>query len=462
MFLKIFNMQIRTKLALQFLLLGGIIMIIASVAIYYSSAGFRKDDFYNQLRNKAISTAKLLLEEKKIDADRVKNIEKDNPVKLYNEKVIILNLLNDIIYSSDDNGEIKIRYGDLERVRLLKKVAYKQGLYEVLGTLYTVRYSRFVVIAAATDIDGFLYLKKLKIILTFVCLFSLILFFIAGWFYSGRALKPISDVINKVEDISITSLNLRVFEGNGTDEIGRLAKTFNKMLERLETSFATQKDFIANASHELRTPLTSINGQLEVLMMKDRPTSEYKAALGSVLDDIKSLINLANRLLLMARTSGENPLNLNKKIRIDDILWQVQEEMKRFNSQFRINISIDSSLTDSDQMVVIGEEYLLKVAVSNIIDNACKYSPDHTVDIKLQHIEKWIEVIFEDNGIGISEEDIQKIFEPFYRGTNTLSISGSGIGLPLVNQIIKNHKGTIKLSSKIGKGTRIIILLPTI
>ena len=135
------------------------------------------------------------------------------------------------------------------------------------------------------------------------------MFFVAGWFYSGRALKPISDVVKKVEEISITSLNLRVFEGNGKDEIGRLAKTFNNMLERLETSFGMQKNFIANASHELRTPLTSINGQLEVLMMKDRSTDDYKSALGSVLDDIKSLIDLSNRLLLdcphQCRRSGE-------------------------------------------------------------------------------------------------------------------------------------------------------------
>ncbi len=437
-------------------------MIIASIAIYFSSASFRREDFYNRLRNKARNTATLLFETDEVEANRVLRIEKDNPVNLQNEKIIILNFKNDTVYNSDENGEIKIKNNILERVRSGYKVIYKQDPYDVLGTLYFTKYDQFVIIAGATDIEGSLHLEKLKIILTIVCLISLILFFIVGWFYSGRALKPMSDVVKKVEDISITSLNLRVFEGNGTDEIGRLAKTFNKMLERLETSFAMQKDFIANASHELRTPLTSINGQLEVLMMKDRSTSEYKSALGSVLDDIRSLIDLSNRLLLIARTSAEGPVNLNKKIRIDEILWQVQEEIQRFNNDYRINISIDKSLTDSDQMIVIGDEYLLKVAVSNIIDNACKYSPDHTVNIKFQHIEKLIEVIFEDRGMGISEEDREKIFEPFYRGTNALSISGIGIGLPLVNQIIKNHNGIIKLSSQIGKGTSVIVLLPTI
>jgi len=455
-------MQIRTRLTLQFLLLGGMIMVFASAAIYLSSSSFRKEDFNNRLRNRARSTARLLLNAYDIDAQRVLRIERDNPANLYNEKIIIIDFKNDTLYSTDEDKEIKITNGIIERVRLYQKVSYRQDSYEVLGTLFTAKYDRYVVIAAATDIEGYLHLKKLKIILLVVCLISLLLFFIAGWLFAGRALKPITDVIKQVEDISITSMNLRVFEGNGTDEIGRLAKTFNKMLERLATAFAMQKDFIANASHELRTPLTSINGQLEVLMMKDRSTAEYKSALGSVLEDIKSLINLSNRLLLIARTSAESPVNLNKKIRIDEILWQAQEETGRFNKDFHVNITLDNSLTDFDQMVVRGDEYLLKVAVTNIIENACKYSPDHTVDIKFEHSEKWIGVVFKDNGIGISEEDLGKILEPFYRGTNAHSIPGSGIGLPLVNQIVKIHNGQLTLTSRIGKGTRVTVKLPIV
>ena len=436
-------------------------MIIASVAIYYSSANFRKEDFYSRLRNQSRSTATLILDPYTPNPNLARTIENDNPANLQNKRIIILNNLNDTLYSSDENGEIKVTNEILERIRSAGRITYRQNPYEVLGTLYTVKSSPFVVIAAATDNQGLLHLKKLRFILLSVWLLSLLLFFIAGWIYSGRALKPISDVVKKVEDISITSLNLRVNEGNGTDEIGRLAKTFNRMLERLETSFGMQKDFIANASHEMRTPLTSINGQLEVLMMKDRPAEVYKAAVASALEDIRSLIDLLNRLLLLARTSSQSPENLYKKIRIDEVLWQAQEEMKKFNPEFRINISLDNSLTDSDQMTVSGDDYLLKVAVSNVIENACKYSPDHSVDIKFSHTEKWIEVIFEDKGIGISEDDIVKIFEPFYRGGNSNAVQGSGIGLPLVKRIIQNHSGTISLASQVGKGTTVVIKFPT-
>jgi len=455
-------MQIRARLTLQFLLSGGIIMMVASAAIYFSTASFRKDDFNNRLRNNALNTANLLFKEYEVDVARVLRIEKENPVSLQNEKIIIINLKNNIIFSSDENSEIKIEKSTIERVRSGNLVTYKQGLYDVVGSLYFTNFDQFVILAAATDLDGALQLQKLKNVLIIVCLISLLLFFIIGWYSSGRAIKPISDLVKKVEDISITSLNIRVYEGDGNDEIGRLAKTFNKMLERLETSFGIQKNFIASASHELRTPLTSINGQLEVLMMKDRSTVEYKSGIGSVLEDIKSLIGLSNKLLLIASTSAEGSKNFSKKIRIDETIWQVSEEMKKFNDNYHISIIIDNSLTDSDQMIVLGDEYLLKIAVSNIIDNACKYSNDHSVTIMLYHSAKCIEVLFEDKGFGISDEDLNRVFEPFYRGTNTFAISGYGIGLALTNQIIKNHNGEIVISSQIGTGTKIVISLPAI
>jgi len=461
-FLEINRMQIRTKLTLQFLLLGGIIMIVVSVIIYLSSATFYRNDFYDLLRSRARSITQLALDSYEFNANHALRAGTDNPGRLQDEKIIILNFRNDTLYISDRSWELKMMNTIAGQVKSNGEVFTIQDQYEVLGSLYSTGSYEFVVIAAAIDNDGPLRMKKLRNLLIIVCLIGLMMFSVAGWFYSGRALKPISKVVKKVEEITITRLNLRVPEGNGTDEIGRLAKTFNRMLERLENSFAVQKDFIANASHELRTPLTSINGQIEVLMMKDRSTSEYKSALESVLEDIRSLIDLSNRLLLIARTSAESPAIPENKVRIDEVLWQSRDEIRKFNNDFHINILIDDSLTESEQMMIAGDEYLLKVAVSNIIENACKFSPDHSVNINLEHTENSIEVIFEDKGIGISEADMGKIFEPFYRGANTVSVPGTGIGLSLVKRIIENHNGIIIISSQAGKGTAVRIKFPTV
>jgi signal transduction histidine kinase len=197
-------------------------------------------------------------------------------------------------------------------------------------------------------------------------------------------------------------------------------------------------------------------------MMKDRSLGEYKSALNSVLEDIRSLIYLSNRLLLIARTSAEGPSNFSSKVRIDEILWQAKEEVNRFNPRYHINMQMDDSLTDSNQMTVTGDENLLKVAVLNLIENACKYSSDNKVNIKIAHSEKRIEVLFEDHGIGIPEADLEKITEPFYRGANALSKPGSGIGLSLVNQIVKNHNGSMLITSAVGKGTTVSLILPSV
>lgn len=453
-------MNIRTRLTLQFLLIGGVIMLTASVAIYFFSAGFRRDDFYNRLENRANITAKLLIEVEEIDIELLKKIDADSPTNLPEEKIVILDYKNDTLYSSDIKKEIFI-YSDLaNRIRLYGKIKYKQGRYEVLGLQYAGRYDRFVVFAAAVDTDGLEKLRNLRFILLVVCLASFIILSIAGWFFAGKALEPISGVVKQVEDISITSLDLRVNEGNGTDELSRLARTFNKMLDRLEFSFRMQKDFISNASHELRTPLTSINGQLEVLLIKDRSTEEYKSVVTSVLEDIRNLTDLSNRLLLLAYTASEKQ-NLNHQLlRVDEILWQTKEELQKFHTEYIINISMDSTVSDSDQMIISGDEFLIKTAFSNLIDNACKYSENHTADVNLEFFENWLVISFADKGVGIPQEDIDNILEPFHRGSNVSLIPGHGIGLSLVVRIINSYNGLIDISSEIESGTTVTIKLP--
>jgi signal transduction histidine kinase len=455
-------MQIRTRLTLQFMLLGGMIMIVASLAIYFSSAGFRRDDFYNRLRSKARLTARLVIDADVPDTSQLKRIDKDFPYNLHNEKIVILNYLNDIIFTTDPKNEIIIRYDILEKIRLYQRMFYNQGPYEVLGTLYTNPEYRYVVLAAATDVEGLAHLKQLRLILLLVFVTCLLLFYFAGTLFAGRALKPINDVVSRVEEISITSLDLRVPEGNGNDEIGRLARNFNNMLQRLQVSFGMQKDFIANASHELRTPLTSINGQLEVLMIRDRTTEEYKATIASVLEDIKALINLTNRLLLLARTTSENQNTAKTPVRIDEVLWQVKDVLKKYNKGYHVNISLDPDLNDSDQMTVYGDEYLLRTAFLNIADNACKYSPDNQVDIKLRQSENSIEVAFRNTGAGISQTEINRILEPFYRSDKVKGIPGHGIGLTLVNQIVNIHRGKLEIVSTEGEGTEVTIRLEVV
>jgi len=424
-------MKIRQKLTLQFFLMAGIIMVLFSLTVYYLSARYRHDDFFQRLESRANSTARLLIEVEEIDAELLRKIEEDNPVSLPDEKIIILDNNNNVVYTTDPRNVILYDEALLDRIRIDGKVRTRSGRYELMGVLFAEEEERFVVLSAARDIFGFDKQKNLRMVLLLLNGIFLLLYYPAGWLLAARAFSPISRVVEKVEDISITSLNLRLEEGNGKDELAHLAHTFNLMLERLETAFAVQKDFISNASHELRTPLTAITGQLDVLLMKKRSTEEYRNATVAVLEDIKNLNRLIDRLLL------------------------------KYESGYTVTISLDETISDMENMVVMGDDQLLRSAVTNIMENGCKYSPDKSVDADLSFSGNRLSIKFKDRGPGIAEADIERIFEPFYRGMVAGKVKGHGIGLSLAKKIIEIHQGDIAVVSFTGIGTEITVSLPS-
>lgn len=456
-------MNIRARLTLRFLFIVSLILLLASLAIYGFSSDYREDNFYSRLTDKAKGTARLLIEVDEIDVALLKKIEKENLPSLPSEKLSVYNSNNEVLFTTDEAGELRISPAIMDTVRALKELRYKAGQYEAVGFLFTGPTEQYVIIAGAIDVFGIKKLQNLRDILFIVNGVSLIIVFISGWFFSGQALAPIKKVVNQVDEISINRLNLRVDEGNGTDEIAHLAKTFNRMLERLEQAFKIQKSFIANASHELRTPLTSITGQLEVNLMKNRTAEEYEKTLHSVYEDMRNLNLIAQRLLLLAQTSAEVGKITFAPTRVDDILWQTQSELMRHNKDYKIHVEMSDNLSDESLLTVHGNVELLKTAFINLAENGCKYSPDHQVRIKLQNDgSKKIIIQFIDSGIGINSTDLKQIFEPFYRASNALAFKGHGIGLSLVERIVKLHNGTITASSVPTRGTTFTVSLPTL
>ncbi|KPK86150.1 MAG: hypothetical protein AMS27_05660 [Bacteroides sp. SM23_62_1] len=453
-------MEIRRKLLYQFIAIVALILLLASLAIYFSFSGTRREEFYDRLDSKAKMVAQMLIEIDEINADLLKRIEKNNPVSLPNEKIIIYDYQNNVIYSTDEDQSLNISTELINEVRLNDKVRLKQKSYEILGQFYAGQYDRFVVFAAATDIFGIGKLKRLRLILLIVFFVSLVIVFFSGRIFASRALNPISDIMSQVDAIGISNLDMRVSEGNGKDELARLALTFNKMLNRLEAAFKTQKNFIANASHELRTPLTVITGQLEVILMNARKNEEYRNTIISVLEDIKNLNHISNRLLLLAQASSEFSEADFSLIRIDDILWQARKEIQKRHRDYHIYINFSESIDDDDKLMVRGNELLLKTALVNLIDNGCKYSDNHTSDIFINHENNHVIMKFSDKGIGIPGEEIKMVFQPFYRASNAIGIKGHGIGLSLVEKIISLHKGNITIESEITKGSDFTLFLP--
>ena len=453
-------MNIRNKLILLFVSIVALILFATSFAVYFFSANYRQDEFYTRLTAKARAVARLTIEVKEVTHEVLIKIENDNPLNLTMEEVRVYNSQNKILYTSDEDNFIEIDDRLLEQVREKHEVRFRRGEYECLGYLYTDQFGHFVVIVAAVDIYGIEKLSNLRTILLITFGGAIFIIVISGYFYVGRMLQPIARVIREVDDISATSLHRRVDTGNGKDEMSKLSSTFNNMLERLEQAFTTQKNFIANASHEIRNPLTAILGQLDVSMLKERSAAEYIKVLQSVREDITTLKTVSNRLLLLAQASMEDVEKRFTVLRLDQLLWDSRTELNKLHPDYSISIDVDSSIDDESRMNVNGDEQLLKAAIINVLDNGCKYSVNNRVSVLLKSSGGKTMLQFKDHGIGIPEEDLPHLFEPFYRGHNTESYKGNGIGLSLVYRIVKSHFGDIRIQSQVNQGTVLTIFLP--
>jgi signal transduction histidine kinase len=456
------NLNIRTRLSFQFTYIVSLILILFSFIIYYFSADYREAEFYSRLEKKALTTAKLLIEVKEVDYNLMKIIDRNSLNALHNERVMIYDNKNHLIYNSLDNDSIQILKSFLDKIRLVKNVRYHEGKNEAIGLIFTLHNDKYVVIASAYDNYGRIKLYNLIWIILVGFIISVGSTIILGRIYATKALKPMSDVVTQVDKITIASLNMRVSEGNKTDEIAQLAITFNKMLARLESAFEMQRSFVSNASHELRTPLTSITGQIEVSLLKPRSQEEYQSILESVLEDIKNLNALSNGLLDLAKASSDISGIALQPLRIDEILWETRSELISQKHDYKISIEFGHPIDDENELIINGNLHLLKIAIANLMDNGCKFSESKSVEVFLSVKNSRIEIEFIDQGIGIDPTDLDKIFHPFYRANAAKNIAGNGLGLALSSKIISLHRGAISVRSQSGKGTKVTVSIPHI
>lgn len=443
-------MQIRTRLTLQFTLLVSGILLISFVAIYYFSYINTKEDFYDRLRSKAEGTASLLLKVKEIDNELLRIIDGTNRDQIFNDNMIIFDEENRVIYSNispPSRPAISISNFWLDEIRKAGEIRYSDGPYEVVGLYYRYPYNRSVVLFAGQDLYGKANLSNLRTVLFIIFLVVTAVVALAGWIFAQRALVPITRAMNELEGILPQNLGVRLKTSNNRDEIGRLTATFNELLDRIENAFKVQKTFVANVSHELKNPLTKINAQLEVVLLKDRSPEVYKQTVASVLEDIRELSLLSDSLLELAKVSDDRKDLLTEKVRIDELLLDLREKTIHMVSEYRVGINFLDLPEDDSWLELHGNSGLLRTAFLNLIENGCKFSPDHAVNITLSTSASSITVEVSNNGEGITEEDQQNIFHPFFRSNKTAGVKGYGIGLSLTERIVRLHGGMIKLKS---------------
>jgi signal transduction histidine kinase len=452
-------MNIKNKLTFHFVLLVGTLLLLFSVAIYVVSSAFLEQEFKSRFKEKVDVATDLLIKNGAVDKAVTDAIDKHTLNAILGEKILIIDNSANIHYHSFDGNHHPFNKSFLDEINTNNEAFTSIDDKVWYGKALTIGDKKISMVAEGRR-DYLADLAKLKVFLIGGLLFSLLVVFFLGRFFAGKALKPISLVVHEVDEISAKNLHMRVNEGNGSDEISVLAQTFNRLLARLHAAFELQQNFVSNASHELRTPLSTITTQLEITLMNQRNTDEYEAVLHSILEDIRDLNQLSDGLFDLTLASRDESLMKSEAIRIDEALLHSRSELLKRKTDYKINMHFGELPDDEKLLTRIGKEHLLKSTFRNLMDNACKFSRDKTVDVFLSLETNALLVKFIDRGIGIPESYLQKIYTPLMRADNAKGIAGHGLGLALSKKIVELHKGDISVQSKIEEGTTVCIALP--
>lgn len=455
-------MQIRTKLTLQFFMLVAILMLCCFLILYYISYTYRKNEFYKRLARKSETTAQLLLEVKEIDSTTLRVFDKNQKDLLFKENITVFNSSNRQLYTNNDTVNFNYDAKLLHQIKVNHAYRFTQGPYDILGMIYYSGNDYFYIISGAIDVDGkrrsAFQLQMLSTI--YVVLLIVVLFM--GWVFSRKALRPLQDVIHSVHKLSAKNLKERILIKNENDEIGALVQTFNMLLDRIEEALVTQRIFLSGASHEIKNPLTSVTSQLQVALLNNRSEAEYKKVIQSVLDDLSALNKTTHDLIDFAVLANQQESHWPKHpVRIDELIWECSDYFKRTMPEYKIKVDFMNLPSEEQRMLVLGIESQLRIALHNLIDNACKFSNQKSCSIQLHVLPQQVRIDISNEGDIIREEDRKLIFEPFYRSDQTSGKQGHGIGLALVKRIIELHHGSIEVFAE-NTGNRIALCLPVI
>ena len=442
-------MKVGSKIALFYTLASVLTTVIIIAVFYIFSTQYINRLYASYLREKAYLTAQKHWEKDEVDEQSYQIIQRK-----YDE---LLPEAHEILLNMDSLSEVRDtldKYLTQQQQALLitgeDSIPFSFKYKDQLGAAlyYPDNEGNFIVLVMSRNAYGTEIQEHLLLLSIFMVLFSSILIYFIGKIYSGRILVPLQHILKELKRIRANSLNRRLKQTGNNDELEEIIVTLNHMLDRLDSAFKAEKSFVRHASHELNNPITAIQGECEISLLKERSTGEYVEALQRISSESKRLSNLIRHLLFLSRQDEELLKTNIEEISLQDMLTDLTAD----NDRIRLHTRESGA-----PAAVQANSYLLKIALKNIIDNACKYS-EKEVDIILSRINRQVVIEIEDRGIGIPQEEIEHIFQSFYRGSNTHDYAGQGIGLSLTMKIISAYHGKLEISSEIEKGTKVRVI----
>ncbi len=303
-------------------------------------------------------------------------------------------------------------------------------------------------------------LDRLLLVLLIMMPVGLVVALAGGWFLAARALRPVESITRAAERIAEGDLSQRLSAPQSSDEIGRLAATFNKMIARLDASFRQVRQFGTDASHELRTPLTVLKGETELALRRDRTAEDYRQVLESGLEEIDHMTSIVDELFFLSRADlGEVKME-SLPVRLDSLLEDVHRQASVLGQESGIQVV----LMRAAPCTVLGDELRLRELLLNLVDNAVKYSqPNGKVELDLMCDGHAARLSVRDQGIGVEPEALPRIFDRFYRSDSARAHAkiGTGLGLAICRWIVEAHHGQIDVQSVPGHGSAFTVVLPS-
>ncbi|MFC4687725.1 MAG: two-component sensor histidine kinase [Chryseobacterium sp. 36-9] len=449
----------QTKTMLLLMLVFTVVILLFSGLVYFSIVNFSHQRFYELLKIRATTIVQIEKSKEHLDIPKNHILNSLNDEELPMEKDYVFEVPKDSNYSQISN-QIHIPDSFFKSIVKKGEANYNDKEFYYIGQSFKSDNKTYIAIASAQNHYVVYYLGYLKRTLITCMILALFFSMIFSFYLSKTLFRPILKITGKVKEISSENLHLRLEPQPGNKELNELVDTFNDMLNRIETSFETQNHLIGNVSHELRTPLTSIMGEADVALSIPRSEEHYQETLQIILNEAEKLDKKIKALLMIAQTGFDGKIQKMDKVRMDQLLWDVIETATRINSKNNVFMDISMLPENPKKLKVQGNEQLLHLAMANIINNGCKYSNFQQVKVSLGATDDHVYVIIKDSGIGIPDSEMDKIYDPFFRASNTKNYEGYGIGLPLARNIIRIHNGELIVNSKENVGTTVQIRFP--
>ncbi len=454
-------MSLKLRLALLFSLSVFIILLVSALSIFILNENFRRDEFIKRLVLEGSESFELFFSVPVPTQDIIDDLNKNAANSLPDEKIIIFDSVYHVLYPAQIATIPHIEKGLFKLAREKQDYNYTYSERECVLLSRNLRQKQYYVFASANDIFGIRKSENLKIILIFSVIGGLLLSGFLAFFYVKQAINPLEKLKKQIEKIDEKNLKERIPVGNRDNEVWQIAKKFNAMLERLEQAFEQRKSFVQHASHELRTPLANMLSQTEAALSKKMSEDEYRKILISLQEDQQDMIELTNSLLALSRYEKITSAEDLSAVRIDEVLYETADFAKQIRKDATVTIQFETVPANEEELVFIGNESLIKSAINNLIKNGIAYSSDNLVKVSILANKNGITLHFDNRGKQLSVQEQSNLFIPFFRGENSFSKKGFGLGLSIVQRIINVHNGTIQYEARENSTNRFSIFLPT-